>query len=357
MALIQQQNQQWYLKKQTRQQVEKTIQHQAWSKTSTETTQAQQRHKILKTQSSQGSNFFQWKKFSNNLSALVDKFIFYLKYEKNVSPKTIENYTLRLNRLIEYVGDVNVLKLNRMQLLEYRMALHENNLSVKTINYHIVAIRAFLKFLLKNDIDCISPNKLELAKIPPREVNYLDDEEVEKILLAPAQFTKNRFKLIRDEAIIQFLYSTGLRVSELINLQRKDIHIDSKQFSVVGKGSKIRAIFTTKNAREKLNEYLKTRTDNSPYLFISLSANGLGDHLSRNAIENLVRKYAKLVGINKKVSPHTLRHSFATSLIKKWADIRAVQTLLGHASITTTQIYTHVDDRHLQKVHDLLEEE
>ena len=197
------------------------------------------------------------------------------------------------------------------------MALHENNLSVKTINYHIVAIRAFLKFLLKNDIDCISPNLFLIARRPPREVNYLDDEEVEKILLAPAQFTKNRFKLIRDEAIIQFLYSTGLRVSELINLQRKDIHIDSKQFSVVGKGSKIRAIFTTKNAREKLNEYLKTRTDNSPYLFISLSANGLGDHLSRNAIEDLVRKYAKLVGINKKVSPHTLRHSFATSLIKK----------------------------------------
>jgi len=204
-----------------------------------------------------------------------------------------------------------------MQLLEYRMALHENNLSVKTINYHIVAIRAFLKFLLKNDIDCISPDKLELAKIAPREVNYLSDEEIEKILLAPSQFTKNRFKLVRDEAILQFLYGTGLRVSELTNLQRKDIHIDSKQFSVVGKGSKIRAIFTTRNAREKLNEYLKTRTDDSPYLFVSLSVNGLGDHLSRNAIEDLVRKYAKLSDIDKKVTPHTLRHSFATSLVKK----------------------------------------
>lgn len=240
-----------------------------------------------------------------------------MKYEKNVSPKTIENYTLRLNRLIEYVGDIEVTKLNRMQLLEYRMALHEHNLNVKTINYHIVAIRAFLKFLLKNDIDCISPDKLELAKIPPREVNYLSDEEIEKILLAPSQFTKNRNKLIRDEAILHFLYGTGLRVSELINLQRKDIHIDSKQFSVIGKGSKIRAIFTTKNAREKLNEYLKTRTDDTPYLFISLSVNNLGDHLSRNAIEDIVKKYAKLVGIEKKVTPHTLRHSFATSLIKK----------------------------------------
>jgi len=204
-----------------------------------------------------------------------------------------------------------------MQLLEYRMALHEHNLSVKTINYHIVAIRAFLKFLLKNDIDCISPDKLELAKIPPREVNYLADEEIEKILSAPAQFSKNRFKLIRDEAILQFLYGTGLRVSELINLQKKDVHVDSKQFSVIGKGSKIRAIFTTKDAREKLNEYLKTRTDNSPYLFISLSANKLGEHLSRNAIEDMVKKYAKLAGIDKKVTPHTLRHSFATSLIKK----------------------------------------
>ncbi len=282
--------------------------------------------------------------------------MFYLKYEKNVSPKTIENYTLRLNRLVDFLWDIEIGKLNRMQLLEYRMALNAFGLNVKTINYHIVAIRAFLKFLLKNDIDCISPDKLELAKFPPREVSFLNDEEIQSILTAPTLWNKKPLKQARDEAILQFLFGTGLRVSELINLQKKDIKLDSNQFYVIGKGSKMRAIFTTKHARDALNKYLDLRPDSSPFLFVSLSPNHLGDHLSRNAVEDLVRRYANLAGIKKRVTPHTLRHSFATSLIKKWADIRAVQTLLGHASITTTQIYTHIDDKHLQKVHDLLEE-
>jgi site-specific recombinase XerD len=145
-------------------------------------------------------------------------------------------------------------------------------------------------------------------------------------------------------------------VSDLANLKKTDINIDSHQFQVRGKWSKVRAVFTTKQARDALQKYLDLREDNSPYLFISYSHVGEDGHLSTNAIEELVRKYAKLVGLNKKVTPHTLRHSFATSLIKKWADIRSVQTLLGHSSITTTQIYTHVDDKHLQKVHDLLDE-
>jgi len=242
-----------------------------------------------------------------------------------------------------------------MQLLDYRMALHKNKLNVKTINYHIVAIRAFLKFVLKNDIDCMSPDKLELAKTPPREVNYLDDVDITKILAAPLAYEKNELKKARDEAILQFLFGTGLRVTELITLQKKDIKLDSNQFSVVGKWSKLRSVFATKSAINALKTYIQLRTDSSPYLFISLSRNGFGQHLSRNSIEEIVKSYAALAGINKRVTPHTLRHSFATSLIKKWADIRAVQTLLGHASITTTQIYTHVDDKHLQKVHDLLE--
>lgn len=291
-----------------------------------------------------------------NLTNLIDKYIYYLTYEKNVSKKTLENYTLRLNRLVEYLGDINIEKLNRMQVLDFRMELNRLWLSTKTINYHIVAIRAFLKFLLKNDIDCMSPDKLELAKTPPREVHYLDEEDIKKILKAPWKLpTKNIEKQTRDIAILYMLYGTGLRVSELIKLKKSDIKIDSNQFSVVGKGSKLRSIFATKIAREKLQAYLKQRSDASPYLFTTVSVNGLGEHLSRNTIEEIVRKYAKLAGITKKVTPHTLRHSFATSLIKKWADIRAVQTLLGHASITTTQIYTHVDDKHLKQVHDLLE--
>ncbi len=282
--------------------------------------------------------------------------MYYLQYEKNVSPKTIENYSLRLNRFLEFCGDIEITKVNRMQLLEYRMALHKNKLNVKTINYHIVAIRAFFKFVLKNDIDCMSPDKLELAKTAPREVNYLNEQDIEKILAAPSEYTKDELKQARDFAILQFLYGTGLRVTELITLQKKDIKLDSNQFSVVGKWSKLRSVFATKHAINALKTYTKLRKDTSPYLFISVSRNGFGQHLSRNSIEDIVRKYAALVGIGKKVSPHTLRHRFATALIRKGPDIRAVQTLLGHTSITTTQIYTHVDDKHLQKVHELLDE-
>lgn len=303
----------------------------------------------------QNKTFFKNKISSTTISALLEKFMYYLQYEKNVSPKTIENYSLRLNRFLEFCGDSEIDKVNRMQLLDYRMALHKNKLNVKTINYHIVAIRAFFRFVLKNDIDCMSPDKLELAKTPPREVNYLDDIDIAKILAAPSEHTKDEFKRVRDEAVLQFLYGTGLRVTELIMLKNKDIKLDSNQFSVVGKWSKLRSVFATKSAIAALKTYTTMRTDSSPFLFISLSRNNLGDHLSRNSIEDIVKKYAKLAGINKKVTPHTLRHSFATTLIKKWADIRAVQTLLGHASITTTQIYTHVDDKHLAKVHELLD--
>ncbi|MFA7298670.1 MAG: site-specific tyrosine recombinase/integron integrase [Candidatus Absconditabacterales bacterium] len=311
---------------------------------------------LHQTKSPQGKKFFKNTISSTIISSLLEKYMYYLQYEKNLSPKTIENYSLRLNRFLEFCGDIEINKVNRMQLLDYRMALHKNKLSVKTINYHIVAIRAFLKFVLKNDIDCMSPDKLELAKTSPREVNYLDEKDIGKILAAPLEFTRDELKQARDFAILQFLYGTGLRVTELIMLQKKDIKLDSNQFSVVGKGSKLRSVFATKHAISALKKYLELRKDTSTYLFISLSRNGFGTHLSRNSIEEIVRKYAALAGISKKVSPHTLRHSFATALIKKGADIRAVQTLLGHASITTTQIYTHVDDKHLQKVHNLLDE-
>lgn len=300
-------------------------------------------------------SFFANKKSSFHLTPLIDKYMFYLKYEKNVSPKTIENYSLWLNRLVDFCGNIKVSELNRMQLLEYRMALHDNGLNVRTINYHIVAIRAFLKFLLKNDIDCISPDKLELAKTPPRDVQYLDEEEVDKILAAPGLWNKKPLQRARDEAILYFLYGTGLRVSELAHLKKSDIRVDTHQFHIIGKWSKMRSIFTTKQARDALKNYLELNDDSSPYIFTSISHKGDGGFLSTNAIEDIVRKYAKLAGISKRVTPHTLRHSFATSLIRKWADIRAVQTLLGHSSITTTQIYTHVDDKHLQKVHELLE--
>lgn len=302
-------------------------------------------------------------RFSLSIESLIEKFLYYLEYEKNNSPKTLENYSLWLNRFVNYIGDINVTDIKAMHVLDYRMYLNGLGLSKKTINYHIVAIRSFFKFCLKNDIDCMSPEKLELSKIPNREVNYLLEDEVEKIMEAPLNSQKSKvesekdlLRIRRDIAILWMLYWTGLRVSELVSIKRSQIHADNKQFSVIWKWSKIRAIFMTKNARESLVEYLKARYDDSDYLFVSLSGNSMWKPLSRNSIEDIVRKYKDLAWIKKKVTPHTLRHSFATTLLKKWADIRAVQTLLGHSSITTTQIYTHVDDKYLKEVHDLLDE-
>jgi site-specific recombinase XerD len=295
------------------------------------------------------------KQSPNSLSYLIDKFLFYCEYEKNTSPKTLENYSLWLNRLVQYIGDIDVEKLKPMYVLDFRMWLTQKRLNKKTINYHIVAIRAFLKFLIKNDFAVVSPEKLELSKVPPREVHYLSEEEIDTIMTMPSKHNKDSLMLARDEAILWFLYGTGLRVTELTSLERSDIRSDSKQFSIVGKGSKLRSVFMSQQARDKLVAYLKLRGDDSDYLFISLSNNSYGQRLTRNSIEDIVKRYKTLAGITKKVTPHTLRHSFATTLIKKGADIRAVQTLLGHASITTTQIYTHVDDKHLAKVHDLLD--
>lgn len=282
-------------------------------------------------------------------------FLHYLREAKNSSPKTIENYTLWLNRMVQFIGDWYLDDITSFALLDYRMYLSWKDLSKRTVNYHMVAIRSFLKFLHKHDIDCLNPEKVELAKQVPIKVSFLTQDEVDALLQAPMEYEIDELKQARDVAILSLLYSTWLRVTELISLRITDISSDSKQFRVIGKGNKLRSVFITKQARKDLQNYLAVRDDISPYLFISLSMNSYGKALSRNSVAALVKRYAKLVGIQQKVSPHTLRHSFATSLLKKWADLRAVQTMLGHASITTTQIYTHVDDKHLQDVHSLLD--
>ncbi len=291
-----------------------------------------------------------------SIESLLEKFLYYLEFEKNNSPKTLENYSLWLNRFVNYVWNVDVRDIKAMHILDYRMYLNQLWLSKKTVNYHAVALRSFFKFCLKNDIDCISPDKIELAKMPTRDVNFLTQEEVQKILDAPFEYEKNNLIRKRDLAILNILYGTGLRVTELINLKRSELDSQTKQFSVMWKWSKIRAIFMTEKAKEALVDYLKARSDNSEYLFISLSQNSRWHKLSRNSVEEIVKKYKNLAWIKKKVTPHTLRHSFATALLQKWADLRAVQALLGHSSITTTQIYTHVDDKYLKWVHDLLDD-
>ncbi len=297
----------------------------------------------------------QWYSFSNNLSSHLERFINYLQYTKNASPKTIENYSLRVNRFIEYIWDVDASQIKMMHIQDFRTYLIKQWLSPKTVNYHAVGLRSFFKFMLRNDVETLSPEKIDLAKIPPRRVSYLSEQQVQDILVAPWIFEKNTLKIARDKAILATLYGTGLRVTELITLKTKDIKLSENQFSVIWKGSKLRSVFLTQDAKEKLKKYILSRGDDSEYLFISLSGNSYWEPLSRNSIESLVKKYAELVGITEKVTPHTLRHSFATSLLRRGADIRSVQALLGHSSIQTTQIYTHVDDKYLQKVHDLLD--
>ena len=296
-----------------------------------------------------------WYHFSNCLSSHLERFINYLQYTKNASPKTVENYSLWVNRFIDYIWDIDASQIKMMHIQDFRTYLIKQGLSPKTVNYHAVGLRSFIKFMLRNDVETLSPEKIDLAKIPPRRVSYLSENQVQDILQAPAKYEKNSLKILRDKAILATLYGTGLRVTELITLKTKEIKLSENQFSVIWKGSKLRSVFLTQDAKEKLKKYILSRADDSEYLFISLSGNSYWEPLSRNSIESLVKKYAELVWIQEKVTPHTLRHSFATSLLRRGADIRSVQALLGHSSIQTTQIYTHVDDKYLQKVHDLLD--
>ena len=292
---------------------------------------------------------------SNTLSSHLERFVNYLQYTRNASPKTIENYSLWVNRFIDYIWDVDAGEIKMIHIQDFRTYLVKQGLSPKTVNYHAVGLRSFFKFMLRNDVETLAPEKIDLAKIPPRKVSYLSENQVKDILDAPWKVEKNPLKILRDKAILATLYGTGLRVTELITLKTKDIKLSENQFSVIGKWLKLRSVFLTQEAREKLKKYILSRSDNSEYLFISLSWNSYGQPLSRNSVESLVKKYAESVWITEKVTPHTLRHSFATTLLRKGADIRSVQALLWHSSIQTTQIYTHVDDKYLQKVHDLLD--
>lgn len=282
------------------------------------------------------------------ISEAIELFTSYLLHEKNASERTFINYRLRLGRMQEHLQDKEVESITSMDILEWRKRLWQKGISQKTINYHIIAVRSLFKFLIKNDIHVVDPMKLELSKIRTKEVSYLTDEEVKSLLLAPVVLGWKKYK--RDLAILYMLYGSWLRLSELLSLKKADLPTEGNQFQIVGKGGKLRSVFITKEAKKKVNEYLKSRADECEYVF----TNKFCEPLGKVSVEKIVKKYATLAGISKKVTPHTLRHSFATSLLKKWADIRSVQMLLGHSSITTTQVYTHVSDTQLEKAHDLL---
>jgi len=288
------------------------------------------------------------------LNPLAEEFLQYLELEKGRSKKTIGAYRLSLEKFFGFAEQIEPQNITLDLIKKYRLWLNRinnNNKELKKItqNYHLIVLRAFLKYLAKNGIATLPPEKIELAKIPERQVNFLEAEEIEQLLdFNPA----DNLRLLRDKAILELLFSTGLRVSELANLKRADINLKKDEFSVRGKGGKIRLVFTSGRAREAIKSYLARRVDPEPALFVSIPKNKTAlTRLTPRSIERMIKKYAVRAGITKKVTPHTLRHSFATDLLINGADIRSVQSILGHSSITTTQIYTHITDRQLRETH------
>ena len=295
------------------------------------------------------------------MSELLLDYIEHIEVEGGRSAHTAENYTLYLERFVEFTDDIMVDKITSEIIRKYRLWLnrYSNNngdeLSTITQNYHLIALRGFLGYLSKRDILSLPPEKIELPKISRRQVTFLHYDEVENMLSSIDTSTESG---LRDRAIIELLFSSGLRVSELVNLNREHINTVRREFMVRGKGQKDRPVFISESASDHVNNYLKSRTDNLPPLFIGYSHNNVsttnGDfrRLTSRSIQRIINKYARLSGITKHVSPHTMRHSFATDLLINGADIRSVQVMLGHSSIATTQIYTHVTDSHLREVHE-----
>ena len=295
------------------------------------------------------------------LSEYVLDFIEHLEVEGGRMPKTAQNYDFYLNRFIEFAGDVRPIDITAEVLRKYRLWLNRlttergEGLAMITQAYHLIALRGFLKYLAKRDIVSLSPDKIELPKIHRKQVTFLHYDEVVRLL---EQIDTNDESGLRDRAIVELLFSSGLRVSELVNLNRDHVNTTRREFMVRGKGQKDRPVFISKAAAEWVERYLDERRDTLSPLFISYSKNveatTSGDYrrLTARSIQRMVSKYARLAGITKHVSPHTMRHSYATDLLMNGADLRSVQSMLGHSNIATTQIYTHVTDAHLKDVYE-----
>lgn len=299
------------------------------------------------------------------INSLIIDFLEYMEVEKGSSILTVKNYDHYLRRFASFAKTHDIdtpEKINADLIHQYRLYLHrlpdlskKNIISKSTVNYHLIALRAFLKFLNSRGIATFTPDQIELAKTDERQISFLDNEELEAILKAPDLKT---IQGRRDKAILDLLFSTGLRVSELCNLKISDINLEKSEFSVKGKGGKVRVVFLDHEAKESIKSYLAGRRDKNEYLFISYGhtnqpqiSNLKSQNMTPRSVQRMIRKYALAAGLTKHVSPHTMRHSFATDLLMSGADIRSVQQLLGHKSITTTQIYTHVTDAHLAEVH------
>ena len=298
---------------------------------------------------------------NNDLKKLVTEFLEYLEIEKGTSQLTIRNYDFYLKRFLNQSGVNSPAEITPEAVRQYRLYLSRlqnprgGGLIAATQNYHLIALRNFLKYLAKRDIKTLSAEKIELAKIKERQISFLEGEDLEKFLEAPLQIKEKEILKLRDKTILELLFSTGLRVSELTNLKKEDINLKKDEFSVKGKGNKWRVVFLSNQAKYWLKKYLDARTDTEPFLFVrhdkANERNQSRSNLTPRSVQRLVKKYTKIAGITKKITPHSIRHSFGTDLLAGGADLRAVQELLGHKNITTTQIYTHVTDQHLKEVY------
>jgi site-specific recombinase XerD len=298
---------------------------------------------------------------SSELHTLVREFLEHLEIEKGRSLKTVQNYERYLNRFLDHSKVTSPKGLNDSVIREYRLWLNRQDagkkpggvretLKRKTQNYYLIALRSFLKYLHKRGIDSTSPERIELAKVGDRSLDLISIDELNRLLAAPKG---SDVKALRDRAILELLFSTGLRVSELCSLDR-DIDLRRDELSVRGKGDKVRVVFISDEAKEKLKAYLDKRDDIDDALFVQMgkaSKNAKYLRLTPRSVERMVKGYAVKAGITRKVTPHVIRHSFATDLLQNGADLRSVQALLGHANIATTQVYTHVTDAHLREIH------
>ncbi len=304
--------------------------------------------------------------FVADLKNLKTRFLEYLEIEKGRSIKTVENYDRYLSRFLSYTKVKTPRELSETTVREFRLWLNrlpaprsarqagQLGLSKRTVNYYLIALRAFLKYLRKQGIESLNPERIELAKVSARDLDLITSAELDRLMQGPDGAS---LPALRDRAILELFFSTGLRVSELCNLNR-DLDLSRDEFAVRGKGEKVRVVFLSPSAKRAVKAYLDKRGDTDEALFIQMgpashkaSQGERGLRLTPRSVERLVKRYAIKAGITRKVTPHVIRHSFATDLLEGGADLRSVQALLGHSNISTTQVYTHVTDKHLREVH------